>query len=86
MRYNVLDQSNTCSYVTLVEIVGGFQTITYAPFPSKKVINATSSVGASKESLLRASNESSLKMSIAKMCNAEVLPFNLGENFDLSGF
>ena len=49
VRDTVLDLSNTCSAVTPVEILGGFQPTIYVSFPCKKVVNATDSVWDSKE-------------------------------------
>ena len=54
--YTVLSPSNTCSAVTPVGMVGVFQPTIYVSFQSKKVVNETSIVVASKESMLRALN------------------------------
>ena len=57
MQDIVLDLSYTYIAVTPVDFVGGFRPNIYVSFPSKKVVNTTISVGASKESSLCASNE-----------------------------
>ena len=79
MRNTVLDLSNTCSSVTPVDLVGGFQHIIDVYFPYNMVVHLTSSVGASKEPLLHASNYLSLQIEIDDMCHAEGMTFNHGE-------
>ena len=78
MRDTVLASSNTCSTVIPVCLVGGLKPTKDLSFPYKKVMKSTSNVVDSKESLLCDSNESLLQISIADMCHAEGLHFNLG--------
>ena len=58
MQYTLFYSSNKYSADTSVELVGGFQPTIDVSVPYKKVVSATISMGASKESPLCASNES----------------------------